>query len=797
QDARATNTRGWLYGQDARATGMLRWTVRPGSEGGVLTSSTRSRIEGDRRIVGRRGIVTYSFRLLSGMDVQIQLTVGGNGRVRIRTPEQGLLLQRIAGRVQTYTLVTRTPYRPPIQTLQVVLEADRRGQVVFYGLTLRATQRDEDGDGIGDSTERLLGAPANALKPMLPQGGTSEPIEGVMRSWVQTPALLGGEYQVDPFSMVFLRCSMLAGWWHHKQRHLTLAIDPMLDLAVRDPREHLRTCLGASVATLMFPEIRPIISIEPSREQLSALPPDYAAVIFSAARAVEAMAESEGATLDAGAEGIGMLVSDSPLPDESDSLALALPLVRAGVPLQMRLLSRVAEHHYLRNVRLLLWTPEAVSPLGEAEVDALASWVRGGGWLLAVGAPNGAGASTPLHGLVARLGLSLNLSDLSDKQGSSDAAVAWQEVARHGTQPERGTLNRRWLEIDLSPYAGQTLYVRFSDSLPDTGGGALLRQARLEADGRILTAFYTGTPIERLFLYAHSKSLLTRNGERVVDGMAWFVYRFPLPAAVRITLRVEIAQEWRVELSTQPPYPERVLVRQRTDLPMLTLRHDERLTACELPGAEALYLYQSSSPGGGEQGAGVPVGLLQPVGRGGIALIGVSGRAFGNSPNGEMQLRQLIRFVAGRAGLRYRERARFTVRRGDWVAAYGTYRLTILRGVYLDALDPRLPVLTDVPLEPRTPRLLLRVDEHLKRAGMLHTNAQIVLQHTTPAQLAYLLRGPEGALGVARVSIRGLKGQVQLLDGVGNPAAANVERSGGTLLIRWNLSQSGHVLIVR
>ncbi|GBC93049.1 hypothetical protein HRbin15_01534 [bacterium HR15] len=813
---------GLLYGQATPTSQELRWTVRPGSEAGVLTGSTRSRVEGDRRLLGKHGTVIYSFRVLSGMDVQIQLTVGGRGRVRVRAGEQGLLLQRIPSRVQTQTLITRTPYQPPVQTLQVIVEADRRGQVVFYGLTVRATQRDEDGDGIGDGTERLLHAPANTLKPLQYRTVVGEPVKTVQSGLVQTPVLFGGEYQQDPFSMAFLYSSALVGQSREGGQPLLLAIDPMLDVDAKDLREHQRTYFTTLVAALMFPQIQPVAMVEPLLGQTSVFPPEYIAVMLSAVRAAEAASEGAGATLDAGVEGIGMLVPDSILWDDGsdgsdrsakldnsrlDIEALALPLIRAGIPLRMVALSNLSEPNRLRDVRLLLWTPEVVSPHSETELDALINWVRKGGWLLVVGVPSEqdatlrsawkvAGYATPFHWLAAKLGLNLS----SEVETPPGHAPDWQEVARHGDQPERGTLNRRWVEVDLSAYAGQTLYVRFSDRLPDTGWGALLRQVRLETDGRILTAFYTGTTIERLFLYAHSKSQLTRAGERVADGTAWFVYRFPLPSATRIALRVEIAQEWRIEVSTQPPYPERMLIRQRTDLPVLTLRHDERLMACEAPGAEILYLYQP--PAGverhqGGEAATKPIGVLQSVGRGGIVLMGVSGRAFGNSPNGEAQWRQFVRFVAGRAGMRYRERARFTARRGDWMAAYGTYRLTILRGTFLDALDPRLPVLTDPTLEPRAPRLLLQIDERLKRIGMLHTNAQIVLQHTTSAMLAYLLRGPDGVPGVARLSVRGLSGQVQLLDAWGNPAPVNVERAGGTLLVRWNLSQNGHVLIVR
>ncbi|OYT68387.1 MAG: hypothetical protein CFK48_11765, partial [Armatimonadetes bacterium CP1_7O] len=156
--------------------------------------------------------------------------------------------------------------------------------------------------------------------------------------------------------------------------------------------------------------------------------------------------------------------------------------------------------------------------------------------------------------------------------------------------------------------------------------------------------------------------------------------------------------------------------------------------------------------------------------------------------------RTIVRYVCGLAGVRYRERARIVARRGDWVAAYGTYRTTVLRGAYLDALDPRLPIQTDPTLNPGVPRLLLQVDSRLRRAGLLHTNARVLLRHETRGQLAYLVRGPEGVNGVARLSLRGLRGQATLSDTQGNPLPLNAEREGDTLLARWNLSPDGQVL---
>jgi RimJ/RimL family protein N-acetyltransferase len=146
----------------------VEWRVRPDSEAGVLTQASRSRLEGNARLIGNGGSATYSFRILGGMDIALRLTISGEGQVRVRTQAGGLLARAFRGGVQQLNLTTRAPLNPPVQTLQVIVEARRRTQARVYELQLVASDRDEDRDGIGDGVERLLGAPANALRPTLP-----------------------------------------------------------------------------------------------------------------------------------------------------------------------------------------------------------------------------------------------------------------------------------------------------------------------------------------------------------------------------------------------------------------------------------------------------------------------------------------------------------------------------------------------------------------------------------------------------------------------------------------------------
>ena len=143
----------------------LRWQVVPPSESPFLIQAERSRIEGRARLVGSRGRAVYGFRVVSGMAVSVVVQASGAGRIRLRTEAGGLAVRSLVRGVQSYRFTVRIPLQPAVQTLQVVVESLRRTQIRIFSVEVAASDRDEDGDGIGDGVERLLGASAGALRP--------------------------------------------------------------------------------------------------------------------------------------------------------------------------------------------------------------------------------------------------------------------------------------------------------------------------------------------------------------------------------------------------------------------------------------------------------------------------------------------------------------------------------------------------------------------------------------------------------------------------------------------------------
>lgn len=981
---------------------QLEYQIKPGSEGGAWVGGTNTKLVNDRRTINPNGRAVYQFRLLSGMSVQLKLTIGGTGKLRVVSDKTGLLFQSISGGVQNRAYSFRVPTAPPVQNVQVILETGRGAGLALYAIELKATDRDEDKDGIGDAVERLLGAQAGALKPIQPaaprttfqtgaayeprldlqtdavivysddparingwrqagyliqtmggfrdyapyaeanpgsvqtrkngepmqiqgsfylaptedrkqrqldyyrravdagsqavvpeepeywaQAGYEEffktawqqaynipwqpPHESILNRWradqlkanlmmqmvhdilsdtqqrspnvrrmvavhsplnyalwaicfahyqtllnplvqevigqvwsdtVRMPILSDGAWKTESFAMAYLEYASLVGLLRDTGKTLWFLMDPLSDVPDQDISLLKRYYADTLIAATLFPEVSRYEVLPWPERIFGRVPPEYAGTILSAVRALEQIAQQSAQPMDAGSPEIGILFSDSMVyqrgePEPShleDFFGLAIPLVKAGLPLQVLSLERVPEPGYLRRVKVLLLSYDYQKPLSPAVHDALVQWVQNGGWLLMTGGTDAyndapgwwkeTGAGSPLSALLTTMGLRVSTRSVPPEVAPADA---WKTVAQHGTEPQRNINNRRWVSIDLSQYAraNQTVYLRFHDTLPDTGWGPLVRQVRLEGDGRILAAFFTGTSAEQIFMYTDDGSQLSDQG-RFADGRSSFTYRIPLQKVNSATLNVEIAQEWSISLSTVPPYNERLMTPNRNDLPRIRLREDEVMTLFTMEGGEVIYSYDNQ-----------PAGAAKQIGRGGVMLVGVPGRGFGHDPGGAERVRTLTRHVAGRAGLRYRERSRFLLRRGDWHVAYGTLRQTTLRGTYLDVLDPRLAIVRDLQLMPGMPRLLLNVENSLRSLKLLHTNARVVLANESGTELNYLLKGPVGTPGVARIATGGKRPKVEALDSNGIPVPVNVDVEGASMLIRWNMNPQGTVLRVR
>ncbi len=156
------------------------------------------------------------------------------------------------------------------------------------------------------------------------------------------------------------------------------------------------------------------------------IPREYATellVVADALRRMEAV-PPEAVHWQSGPSGVGVVFSDAAMlergspwsPQMESFYGLALPLLDAGVPVQVAMLERFADPGYLSRFKCLVLSFEAFKPFEKDAVTALVQWVREGGALLLYVTPpdpfdnadswwRREGASTPARALLTELDL--------------------------------------------------------------------------------------------------------------------------------------------------------------------------------------------------------------------------------------------------------------------------------------------------------------------------------------------------------------------------------------------------------
>lgn len=249
-----------------------------------------------------------------------------------------------------------------------------------------------------------------------------------------------GELKSRYFEYAFLEYGQLVSMTRPHDAKLWFLADPVEDNSSLTWEHYQRAYEQVLVASLLWPQVDHFeVMPWPGRvfagkhltegggDAMVAIPPDYASELLAVANALGEMPGAPVA-LDAGTGRIGMAVSDTMMfqrsePHHSDFgmggvFGLALPLLKAGIPVEPVQLEHTDKPGFLDAYAVLLLSYEHQKPLKAAYHEALAAWVRAGGALLfaegdadayhAVPAwwnEDGAAATTAYDDLFARLGI--------------------------------------------------------------------------------------------------------------------------------------------------------------------------------------------------------------------------------------------------------------------------------------------------------------------------------------------------------------------------------------------------------
>ncbi|MEW6201897.1 MAG: hypothetical protein AB1546_07975, partial [bacterium] len=212
---------------------------------------------------------------------------------------------------------------------------------------------------------------------------------------------LAGTPVSRPFEYAYLEYSYFDNLVRGTGKEVWFLTDPIEDdpnFGWRDYREWYQNTLAAA---LFFPEVTRYEVIPwtqrvfgGTKYQSELLPQSYATellTVWAAQREMHTM-RPERIRLEAGTSGIGVLTADTLMWQRGigtttmDAMyGLLLPLITSGVPVRVVPIERVTESDYLKNIRVLLLSYDALKPEEERYNDAIADWVRSGGVLVFYG----------------------------------------------------------------------------------------------------------------------------------------------------------------------------------------------------------------------------------------------------------------------------------------------------------------------------------------------------------------------------------------------------------------------------
>ncbi len=226
----------------------------------------------------------------------------------------------------------------------------------------------------------------------------------------RTPTVFRGKRKERTFEAAYLEYGQMLGMVRPTGRKVWFLADPIEDNPNYSWNNYKYNYECTIIASLMWPDVHhyevmpwphrifqgtyPKVDLDTASGEREGIPSEYATQILTVINTLNDMKQTDVSHM-AGTQGIGIVVSDTMMfqraaphasdPDLGSFYGLAMPLVKAGIPLEVAQLETITTPGAFDRYRLLLLTYEGQKPLSPDYHDALAAWVRNGGLLLFVG----------------------------------------------------------------------------------------------------------------------------------------------------------------------------------------------------------------------------------------------------------------------------------------------------------------------------------------------------------------------------------------------------------------------------
>jgi len=119
----------------------------------------------------------------------------------------------------------------------------------------------------------------------------------------------------------------------------------------------------------------------------------------------------------------------------------------------------------------------------------------------------------------------------------------------------------RWITLNLTSYLQSfgTIYIKFEDAFPEDGFGSELYYMEIRVGFKNVSYVVPDTLGEALIMYESDGSWIDRDGHRIADGNQYWIYKLNIGKNVNAELTVEIYQQYKVSISTDPSGPWEVV----------------------------------------------------------------------------------------------------------------------------------------------------------------------------------------------------------------------------------------------
>ncbi len=623
----------------------------------------------------------------------------------------------------------------------------------------------------------------------------------------RVPVTYEGVQSEQVFEKSWMLYSAFAGLMEGVQnKSLIFLTDPVEDDPKRSWDDYGRWYRFGLAASLLFPQPRGYeVMPWPDRIHLpgsptasgSPPPPAYLTQLANLRAAQADMPptlEANGAT-----RGVGVLTLDTmmwqrggPSGSSMRSLdGLVMPLLKAGVPVDLVPGERAGEAAFMARYKVLLLSYDMQKPLGPEINQRLADWVKAGGTLILFGGEDEyntigewwsrSGFGSPTDQLLRQLNLGVEVQSRTLK---TSAGLFKPALAAEG--PVRDGSNRQTLTVDLAQHVqpGKPLFVRFSDLYPNDGWGPALGRVRVIDGGKTRADFLAGTVAERPFLVEQFGSKV--NGPtRFADGEATWTYRFNRLSAAS-SLQLELSNQYRVEIASGDLSTD--LEPAVSALPKLSLSPSHPVVSYPIAGAEALYRLTGQEA--------LPA-WTAPSGQGRVVYSGVPAAFCADTPRGSELVRGLVKLACDRANLPYVE-GPLIARRGPYVIAHSLGRTLNLKGAYLDLTDPDLGIVEDPQLPYKEQGLYKALPTRVRIPTLVHASHRARVFETAALRTRLRFDGPQGTRGVARLLSAGMSlAEVTATDASGGPQPVETRIEGATVRLRYPQLPNGLTVTLR